>query len=170
MKSVDLTIKWKVNHILECIHVHILKNNLNIGLNLIKLSLPSNKPTVNHLSNLIQDDEVHNDWIYDSDAFPLMFDKYLKYEEVTVMNDLIINSQIKSYSALPNHIKRAKKCTDYLIIMKDNFVLKCIKTSNINSMIDVANVLTYHFNNICVGDFNKLKYTDNIYVLVCKKE
>lgn len=170
MKSVDLTIKWKVNHILECVHTNILKNNLNIVSDLNITNAQVNKTTGNYLSSNFHDDEIDNDWIYDSDEFPLMFDKYTKYEEVTVNNNLIINSNLSSYIALPNHIKYSKKCSDYIVIMKNNYVIKCIKSSNVNSIIDAANVITYYFNEMGIGSFENVKATDNIYILVCKRE
>jgi len=140
--SENLTIKWKIEHILDCIHLDNIGKNIN-----------------NILNNNQISDEIINDWIYDSSEFPLVYDSYIKYKQVSVLKNLIIDSTLTNYPALSDNIV-------FLVIMNKNKVIKAIKTSNIMSIHNVADVLTYYFNDIISCSLNVLHYKD-IYILVC---
>ena len=160
MKCINVSIKHKIDNILDCLHLDKLKDHKSenelhekiLGL------VPVNK----------DDDEIDNHWIYNCDSFPLMFTDYIKYEELSIKSSLIIPSKLNSYPKIKHNAKQRKKIADYIVIMKDRYVLKCIDSSNINSIMDVANILTYHFMDLELGDIREIKSSDDIYVYVCK--
>lgn len=166
MRYVDLQVVCKISNIVDCLHTGVLKTIpiINTASSSVKYS------QLEHLNRpKYGDGEIEDGWVYCSEQFPLMLNSISTYESVSVKHNAMIDSKMIIYPSIPNHLKRSRDISQYIVMVRGGKADRCIKTSNIKSTLDIANVVTYHYTKLNLGDIDDIS-DKNISVYLCRRE